>query len=105
MKTQSQSLIDMVITTLHVADYTSEQQEQLLDKFSAILFEDLMSRFVSHMPTSNHDEFYSLLDQDISEEKLMEFIQKHVSDVDVAIQEALKDFNEEVLAASDIEIH
>lgn len=99
------SLIDMVVSTLHMEEYTPEQQEQLLDRFSAILFEDLMMRFILHMPSSAHAEFYSLLDQDISEKKLMPFIQKHVPDVDEATKEALEDFTQEISTMSEHEVH
>ncbi|HEC94101.1 MAG TPA: hypothetical protein ENI56_01865 [Candidatus Kaiserbacteria bacterium] len=99
------SLIDMVVSTSHMEEYTPQQQEQLLDRFSAILFEDLMMRFILHMSSSVRTEFYSLLDQDISEKKLMSFIQKHVQDVDGATKEALEDFTQEISTLSEHEVH
>jgi len=107
MNTQihSSSLIDTIISKLHISEYTSEQQEQLLDRFSAILFEDLMARFISRMPLSSRAEFSSLLDRDVSEEELMSFIQAQVTDVDGAIQEALQDFTQEVSELSEDEVH
>ena len=101
----SQSFIDMVFSTLHLSDYTSEQQEQLLDSFSAILFEDLMVQLIAQMSPSIRDEFYSLLDQDISEEGLISFIKKQVHDIDKAIQEALRDFTQEVADLRAPEVH
>lgn len=103
--TQHESLMDMVISTLHMTDYTPEQQEQLLDRFSDIFFEDLMVCFISRMPSEARTEFYSLLDQDISEKKLMSFIQDKVSGVDEAIQEAIQDFTQEISSASELVVH
>ncbi len=104
-QTQSGSLIDMVISTLHLSDYAPEQQEELLDRFSAILFEDLMARFVLRMTSSSRTEFYSLLDHDISEKKLMLFIENNVPDVDEATREALQDFTQEVSELGEHEVH
>ncbi len=101
----SQPFIDMVFSMLHLSDYTSEQQEQLLDSFSAILFEDLIMRFIVQMSSSERTEFYSLLDQDISEEDLISFIKKKVLDVDRATQEALQDFTKEVAELGALKIH
>lgn len=97
---QNNTFVNKVFSDLHLSKYNSgynsSQQDKLIDNFSAILFEDIMARLIMNMDEAALNEFSSLLENDVSEEEIMSFMEKRVSNADNAIQEAVKDFTKEV---------
>ncbi len=98
--TQDNIFVNKVFFDLQLSKYnsgySSSQQDKLTDNFSAILFEDIMVRLIMNIDEAVLDEFSSLLENDASEEEIMSFMEKRVSNADNAIQEAVKDFTKEV---------
>jgi hypothetical protein len=78
---------------------TQVEQEALLDKIGAVLFERILFRTVALMSANDAREFAVLLDSDPTEEAMLLFLRNRVPEFDDIATEEVESFQIESLNA------
>jgi hypothetical protein len=96
MATTMQNVMD----ALHIFELPEEEQEELLNDINELIFKGTLIRLLERMDEKTRDEFSKLLDQDAPEEVIESFIEKHVVNADTAVEEAIIELRDDILAVT-----
>jgi hypothetical protein len=89
-----------VIEALNIFELPEEEQEELLNDLNELIFKGTLVRLLERMNDKTREEFSQLLEQDAPEEVVEAFIEKHVVNADSAVEDAIIELRDDILAVT-----
>jgi hypothetical protein len=89
-----------IVDALNLSELAPEEQEEILLDINELILKGTLVRLAEQMDEKTRNEFEALLDQDSSEEEIEAFLEKNVPEADTAMEEAVAELTNDILAAT-----
>ncbi len=89
-----------IMTALQIDELAPEEQEELLLDLGDLILRGSMARLVERMDGKTREEFTALMERNASDEEVEAFLAARVPGADAAVQEAVQDLTDDILAAT-----
>lgn len=89
-----------LLQALGISELQPDEQEELLLDLGDLVFRGSMLRLIERMDEQTSDDFSKLLDGNPSEEAMTSFLTERVPDADKAVEEAIAELRNDILAVT-----
>jgi hypothetical protein len=94
------SYIAKIAVALEFDEMSTEEQEDIMIELSNLIFQGTMIKVMETMSDADKEGLFALEDRGASEEEVTEYINKHIPNSDLLVQETISELVDDIVAVT-----